>query len=182
MIAELPLRTGWLLGRLVGLPVLLFGFFIYATTAFSRRFQKNVKAILRFLLSLAFSISVFLFSLAVLEAAKEVDYDLRELVPPRVHHVIMAVGGSLSHLVTHRWCVAATDYVQDNLSFVSKAIVAAVLAPLFTYGIPAFLVTIRWFICLIPNLLLGFYRGFCGCFEYIICAVSLTNHRNHPEW
>jgi hypothetical protein len=182
MIAELPFRAGCVLGRAAALPVLFLGFLIYAATSFSRKLKKNVKSVLRFVLSLAFSISAFLLSLAALQAAKEVEYDLRQLLPPQAHSVAAAVGGSLSSLLAQRWCVLALEYAQEYLPFASKAVVAAILVPLFTNGIPAFLATMRWFICLIPNFLLGFYRGVSSCFEYIICAASLTNHRNHPDW
>jgi hypothetical protein len=182
MIAELPFNAGWFLGRAAGLPVLLFGFLVYAATAFSRKLKKHVKSILRLVLSLTFSVSVFIFSLAVLEAAKEVEYDLRELIPAHARHATSALGAHLSKLLASSWSVSALAYIQDNSSFISRAMVAALLVPLFTYGITAFLATMRWFICLIPNILLGFFRGFWGSFEYILCAMSLSNHRSHPEW
>jgi hypothetical protein len=182
MIADLPFNVGWLVGRLAGLPVLLLGYLLYACTAFSRKMNKHAKSAVRFALSLVFSISVFLTSLAVLEVAKESDYDLRELVPVPLHNAFAALGKLLSSALAHPWVVSAVDFVQEHRSFISNAVVAAFLVPLFTNGIRAFLAALRFSLCALPNMLHGMFRGFCGCFEYLLCAVSLTNHQKHPEW
>jgi uncharacterized membrane protein YesL len=182
MIADLPFNAGLLVGRLLGLPALSLGFVLYACTAFSRKMNKSVKSAVRFALSLLFCISVFLTSLAVLEAAKESDYDLRQLVPVPLHTAFAALGTLLSGVLAHRWVVSAVDFVQEYRSFISNAVVAAFLVPLFTNGIRAFLATLRFSLCALPNMLHGMFRGFCGSFEYLLCAVSLTNHQKHPEW
>ena len=182
MIADLPFNVGWVVGRLVGLPALALGFLLYACTAFSRKMSKHVKSAVRFALSLVFSISVFLISLAVLEAAKESDYDLRQLVPVQLHTAFAALGALLSSAFAHPWVVLAVDVAQEYRSFISNAVVAAFLVPLFTNGLRAFLATLRFTLCALPHMLHGVFRGFCGSFEYLFCAVSLTNHQKHPEW
>jgi hypothetical protein len=182
MAAGLPFNAGLLAGRAAGLPVLLPGYLLYAITAFSRKFKKSVRSAYRFVLSLVFSISMFLFSLVALEAAKEADYDLREIVPLRVRHALSAASDTISTALNHSWTVAILTHVEGTKSLISNAIVAALLVPLFTHGIRAFLSTLWWFICFFPNMLRGFLWGFGGSFEYAFCAVSLTNHHKHPGW
>jgi hypothetical protein len=182
MAAGLPFNAGWYVGRALGLPVVLVGYLLYAVTAYSRKLKEYVKSVIRFVLSLMFSISVFLFSLVALEAAKEADYDLRLIVPVHTRQALSAASDYVFSLLTHRWAASSLEYLQDNKSFISNAIVAAMLVPLFTRGIRAFLDTLLWFICLLPNILHGFFRGFWGSFDYAVCAFSLTNHPKHPEW
>lgn len=182
MAAGLPFNAGWLIGRAAGLSVLLLGYLLYATTAFSRKLKKSVRSVYRFVLSLVFFISVFLFSLVALEAAKEADYDLRVIAPLHVRRALTAASDSLSAAVNHTWTANLLALVEDNKSLISNVIVAALLVPLFAHGIRAFLRTLWWFICFLPNTLLGFVWGLGGSFEYAMCAVSLANHHKHPDW
>jgi len=181
-IADLPYQSGWLLGRALGLPFLFIGYLAYALTAFSRRLKRHVKSAIRLLLSFAFFIFAFLFSLVVLQACKEVDYDLRELAPAQLSSALNAARHSVASLASHNVTVAALSYAEQHASLISKAIVAVLLAPLFTNGIPAFVGTLRWLLFFPPNFLNGVARGFCGSFEYLTCAVSLRHHHKHPEW
>ncbi len=182
MARGIPFGAGWIIGRALGLPIFLVGFLLYAGTAFSRKLKKNVKSVTRFVLSLLFSISMFLFSLFMLEAAKEADYDLRLLMPVGLLSALSATSDGLSIVLSHKFTVSALALAADNKSFLSNALVAALLAPLFTRGIRAFLGTLRWFICLLPNVLHGFITGFIGSFEYAVCSLSLTNHHRHAQW
>ena len=182
MARGIPFGAGWIIGRALGLPILLVGFLLYAGTAFSRKLKKNVKSVTRFVLSLLFSISMFLFSLFLLEAAKEADYDLRLLMPVGALSAFSATSDGLSIVLSHKFTVSALAFVEDNKSFLSNALVAALLAPLFTRGIRAFLATLWWFICFLPNILHGFITGFIGSFEYAVCALSLTHHHKHAQW
>lgn len=182
MARGIPFGAGWIMGRALGLPIVLVGFLLYAGTAFSRRLKKNVKSVTRFVLSLLFSISMFLFSLFLLEASKEADYDLRLLMPVGVLSAFSATSDGLSIVLSHKLTVSALAFVEDNKSFLSNALVAALLTPLFTRGIRAFLATLWWFICFLPNILHGFITGFIGSFEYAVCALSLTHHHKHAQW
>jgi hypothetical protein len=182
MIKQLPFKLGCFAGRFVALPVFAVGFLVYSGTASLRKLKKHVKSIIKFVLSLIFFITVFLSSLALLSAAKEVEYDLGALVPVQVRTFISAISGRISESRSSGWFVSALSYVEEHASFISNATVAILLVPLFTNGVQAFLATLRWVILFLPNLLSGFFWGFCGSFEYILCAISITNHRKHPDW
>ena len=183
-LAELPFQTGWFIGRAFGLPVVFLGFIAYALTAFSRKFKTRVKSVIRLLLSVGFMIAAFLFSLFTLEAAKDVDYDLTQLVPAPLSAAVSAGCSSLSASAARpvAVAVAALGVVEQHAALISKAMVAVVLAPLFTYGVRSFLRTLRWLLCCPPNFVHGLCCGLVGSFEYIACAVSLRNHSKHPQW
>ena len=119
-------------GRFVGLPVVLAGYLLYTITAYSRKLKEYVKSVLTFVLNLMFFISVFLFSLVVLESAKEADYDLRLIVPVHTRQALSAASYYVLRMLTHRCAASSLVYLQDNKSFISNAVVAAMLVPLFT--------------------------------------------------